>query len=133
MDKVDREDAAGLGGQELLPGRTGAAGCGIDPGGMQDLPYGGGGDRVAEFDEFALHAPVPPRRIVRGDADHELADRGCRGRSAGTAPAGVVPFAGDQAPVPGEQRRRGDRKTSRHRRRGIRRDSAASHSRSAGW
>ena len=107
--KVGRENAAGLRGQELLPGRARAAGCGVDPGVMQDLPHRGGGDPVAELDEFALHAPVPPRRIVRRDADHELADRGCRGRPSGTPPAGVVPFACDQSPVPGEQRRRGHR------------------------
>ena len=74
---------------------------------MQDLPYCGAGDRVAEFDEFALHATVPPRRIAGRDADHEFPDCGCCGRSSGSPPAGVVPFAGDQAPVPGEQRRRG--------------------------
>ena len=76
---------------------------------MQDLPHGGGGDRVAELDELAVHPPVPPGRVVRGDADDELADRGCCGRPAGTALAGVVPSAGDQSPVPGEQRRRGHR------------------------
>ncbi len=91
-----------------------------------------GRDRVAEFDEFALHAPVPPRRVVRRDADHELADRGCRGRPSGPPPVRVVPFAGDQSPVPGQQRAGVTAKTSPHRRRGIRRDSAASHSRSAG-
>jgi hypothetical protein len=74
---------------------------------LQDLPHCGAGDRVAEFDEFALHVTVPPRRIVGRDADHEFPDRGCGGRSSGSPPAGVVPFAGDQAPMPGEQRRRG--------------------------
>ena len=59
MDEVGRKDAAGLRGQELLPGRAAAAGCGIDPGGMQDLPHRGCCDRVAELDEFALHPPVP--------------------------------------------------------------------------
>jgi hypothetical protein len=34
---------------------------------------------VAELDELALHAPMAPRWVVRCDADHELADRGCRG------------------------------------------------------
>jgi hypothetical protein len=48
-----------LGRQELLPGRAGAPGRGIDPGVMQDLPYRGGGDLVAEPDKLALHAPVP--------------------------------------------------------------------------
>src|SRR5260221_2678747 len=33
---------------------------------------------------------MPGRRIVRGDADHELADRGCRGRSSGTPPVRIV-------------------------------------------
>src|SRR6266516_2083635 len=40
-------------------------GAGAGPGGMQDLPHRRAGDRVAELDEFALHTPVPPRRIVR--------------------------------------------------------------------
>ncbi len=39
VDEVGREDAAGLGGQELLPGRARAAGRGIDPGIVQDLPH----------------------------------------------------------------------------------------------
>ena len=64
---------------------------------------------MAELDELALHAPVPPGRVVRRDADHELADRGCRGRPPGTPPVRVIPFACDQAPMPGQQRRRGHR------------------------
>jgi hypothetical protein len=86
-----------LRGEELLSGRAGAAGCGADPGGMQDLPDRGGSDRVAGSDEFALHAPVPPGRIVRHDADHELADRGLGGRSPGTPPAGAGPICGRPA------------------------------------
>ncbi len=78
VDEVGCEDAAGLGGQELLQGRAGAAGREVDPGGVQDLPHGGGSDRVAEPDEFALHPPVAPGRVLRRHADHELADRGCR-------------------------------------------------------
>jgi hypothetical protein len=79
-------------GQELLPGRARAAGRRIDPGIMQDLPYRGGLDRVAELDEFALRAATPPRGIIGRHADHELADRGCSGRPSGTPPARVVPF-----------------------------------------
>ena len=67
------------------------------PGHPANLPHRGGRDGVSEPDEFALHAPVPPRRIVRRDADDKLADRGCRGRSSGTPPACVIPFSGDQA------------------------------------
>src|SRR6266516_4922555 len=109
MDEIGREDAAGLGGEELLPGRPRPAGRGVDPGVVKDLPYRGGRDRVAEPDEFALYAPVPPGRVVDSHADHELADRGCRGRPPRTPPARVIPVACDQPPVPGEQCRRGHR------------------------
>jgi hypothetical protein len=91
---------------QVGPGRRG---CGINPGVMQDLPHRRGRDRVAELDELALYPPVTPRRIVRGHADHELADRSRRGRSAGTPAARVVPLACDQAPVPGQQCRWGHR------------------------
>jgi hypothetical protein len=105
VDEVGGDDAAGLGGQELLPGWPRAAGRGIDPGVVQDLPDRGGRDRVAEPDQLALHPPVPPRGVLRRDADHELADRGRRGRPSRTAAAGVVPLARHQPTVPGEQRR----------------------------
>jgi hypothetical protein len=120
-------------GQELFPGRAAAAGRGIDPGVVQDLPDRGGCDRVAEPDKLALYPPVPPPRVVRRDADDELADRGCRGRPPGTPPAGVVPFAGDQAPVPGQQRRRGHRE---HLAAPVPRNQpgqCGKHNRSAGW
>ena len=54
VDEVDGDDAAGLRGQELLPGRARAAGRGIDPGVVQDLPDRGGGDLVAEPDQSRL-------------------------------------------------------------------------------
>jgi hypothetical protein len=78
----------------------------VDPGIVQDLPHRGTGDWVAEFDELTLHPPVPPGRIGGRDADHELPDRDSRGWPAGMPSAGVVPLAGDQPPVPGQQRRR---------------------------
>ena len=109
MDEIGRENAAGLHGQELLPRRTRTTRCGVDPGVMQDLPHRGGRDGVAELDEFALHPPVSPGRIVDGHADNELADRGCRGRPSGTPAGRVLPSACDQLSVPGEQRRRGYR------------------------
>src|SRR5712671_7660553 len=68
-------------------------GAGADPGVMQDLPHRGCCDRVAELDEFALHPPVSPARIVDGHADNELADRGCRARPPGTPTGRVVPCA----------------------------------------
>jgi hypothetical protein len=108
VDEVDRQDAAGLGSQELLPGRARAAGRGIDPGRVQNLPHRGSSDPVTEPDEFALRADAPCR-IVRGRADHELSDCGCRERLPGTPPVRVVPLACDQPAVSGEERRRGHR------------------------
>jgi hypothetical protein len=58
VEEVDGEDAAGLGCQELLPGRAAAARRRADPGIVQDLPDRRGRDRVAEPDKFALHPPV---------------------------------------------------------------------------
>ncbi len=63
MDEIGRENAVGLRGQELLPGRARPAGRRVDPGIVQDLPHRGAGDWVAELDELALHAPVPPGQI----------------------------------------------------------------------
>jgi hypothetical protein len=50
-----------------------------------------------------------PRWVLRCHTDHELSDRGCRGRPARTPAGGVVPFWCDKAPVPGEQRHWGRR------------------------
>jgi len=105
VDEVDCDDAAGLRGQELLPGRAGAAGRGIDPGVVQDLPDRRGRDRVAKPGQLALHPLVPPRGVLCGHADHELADRGRRGRPSGTPPARVVPLARDKPTVPGKESR----------------------------
>jgi hypothetical protein len=123
----------GLRGQELFPRRTRAAGRGIDPCVVQDLPYRGGSDLVAEPDELALHPPVSPRRIVLGHADYELADRSRRGRPSGPPTARVIPLACHQAPVPDQERRRGHREYLAPPPPGISQDSAASHSRSPGW
>jgi hypothetical protein len=38
MDEIGRQNAAGLGDEKLLPGRPGPARCGIDSGGVQNLP-----------------------------------------------------------------------------------------------
>ena len=62
------DDAASLGGEELLPCRAGPSRCGVDPGVVQDLPYRAGGDGVAKADQFAVHAAVPPQappQVVR--------------------------------------------------------------------
>lgn len=90
--------------------------------------HGGRSDLVADLDEFALHAPVSPGRIVRGHTDYELADRSRRGRSSGPPTAGVIPLACDKPPVPGPECRRGHRHHLAPPLPGDQRDSAASHS-----
>jgi hypothetical protein len=59
VEEVRRDDALGLGGEELAPGGAGPAGRGADAGGVEDLPYGAGGDRMAEASRFPLDAAVP--------------------------------------------------------------------------
>ena len=94
----------GRSGTASRPGRCGEA-RGRSPG-HADLPDRGRCGGVAEPDQLPLHPPVPPHGIIGRDANHQLADRSCRGRPPGTPAAGVVPLAYDQPPVPGEQRRR---------------------------
>ncbi len=72
LDEAGCKDATGLGGQELLSGRAGAAGRGVDPGVMQDLPHGGGSDRVAKLDGLALDAPVPVHAEVCPEREEGL-------------------------------------------------------------
>jgi hypothetical protein len=44
----------GLGAQELLPCRPAAARSGVDPGPVQDIPYGRSRDLVAETGQFTM-------------------------------------------------------------------------------
>src|ERR1035441_4446001 len=54
VDEIDRDNAAGLRGQELLPGRACTAGRRVDPGIMPDLPHRGAGAWGAELAELPL-------------------------------------------------------------------------------
>jgi hypothetical protein len=56
--EVHRQDGLGLRSEELSPGRTRPAWSRVEAGVVRDLPHGGGGDAVAEPDQFALHAPM---------------------------------------------------------------------------
>jgi hypothetical protein len=74
---VDGEEVAGdsgLGVQELRPGEFESFGCWVDAVGFEDLPDGGGGNAVAESDEFAVDASVAPRRVLGRQAENEAAD-----------------------------------------------------------
>jgi hypothetical protein len=53
-EEVTCHDGAGLGGEELGPGRAGPAGCGVDPRLVQDLPDRAGCEVLAEPEQFAV-------------------------------------------------------------------------------
>jgi hypothetical protein len=76
-------------------------------------------------------APVAPAGILGCHAEDNLLD--CRrGRwTSGWTACGVVPSPRDHLAVPRQDRGGGDRKTSAQRRRGTKRNKAASHTRSA--
>ena len=120
----------GRSGTPSRPGRCG--GVRGDPGVVQDLPHRGGGDLVAELNEFALYAPVPPVPDCRLPCGSRVCGSRLSWTAVRDAAASTVRLARDQPPMPGEQRRRHHRQHLPHRRRGISRDSAASHSRSPG-
>ena len=102
VGEVDREDRVGLRGQELSPGRAGPSRGGVDAGGLEDRPDGGGGDRVAEADQLALDASVAPGGILPGHPQHQGPDGLRDGRSAWLS-ARVGPAAGDELGVPAQQ------------------------------
>jgi len=54
VEQVAGEDRLGLYFEELRPGRSGPSRRGVDSGGVQDGPDGGGADPDAEADEFAV-------------------------------------------------------------------------------
>ena len=106
-EEVAGHDRVGLGGEELFPGRAGAAGCRVDAGLVQDLPDRAGGDGVAEADQFAVYAAVAPGGVLGCQAEDQGADRRVDGWSAAVG-MGVGQVAGDQLAVPAKQGSRGD-------------------------
>jgi hypothetical protein len=67
-NRVAGEDRLGLRSEELYPGRFGPPRRGVDVGGVQDSPDGGGAELVAEPGELAVDPPVPPHRVLGGQA-----------------------------------------------------------------
>ena len=101
----------GLRAEELRPGRSGSPGRGVDSGGVQDLPDGGGADLVAESGEFAVDAAVAPGGVLGGQAQDQGTDAGGDGGSAGPGVLGG-PAAGDELAVPAQDRRWGDQQAA---------------------
>jgi hypothetical protein len=65
------------------------------------------GESVAEADEFAVDAPVAPRRVLRCQPDNETPDLGCGGWPSGSS-GGLCPVAGDASSVTSRQGVGGD-------------------------
>src|SRR5262249_48621352 len=106
-EEVASHDAAGLNGQELLPGRAGPTGRRVDTGVAQNLPYGTGRDVIAEPNQFALHAAMPPGGGLGRQPQDQSADA-----RVDRWPAGPDmregPVASDQLAVPAKERGRSD-------------------------
>jgi hypothetical protein len=75
LEEVSGDDGAGLGAQERCPGVACSLGCRVDTGVLEDFPHGGGGDRDAQHEQFAVDSVVPPRAVLAGQAQHQPADR----------------------------------------------------------
>ena len=80
--KSHGQQGLGLRAQEVRPGGGGASGRGVDAGLVQDLPHRRRGDLHPEDEQFAVHAPVTPRRVLRGPGAAPGADRAHGARPA---------------------------------------------------
>mgnify|MGYP000993723073 CR=1 FL=1 len=104
--EVGDDHGSGLGADELRPGGPGPVGGGVDAGVAEDLPHARGGDLVAQAGQFAVDAPVAPRRVLAGHGDGESADLRMHRRPPPSRGVGLGPAAGDEAAVPADHRRR---------------------------
>jgi hypothetical protein len=102
MQEVTREDARGLGGQELPPRRRRPPWRRAEPGGGQDPVNRPFAHPVLQAQQLALDPPVPPTRVLPRQLLHQRAHL-VRDRRA-SLQVRVGPFPLDQAPVPGQQR-----------------------------
>ena len=107
VEQVAGQDGVRLGVQELAPRWSGSPRCGVDPGGVQDRPDGGGADLVAEAGEFAVDASISPGGVLGGQAHDQGTQAGGDGWSTGPDGLGG-PAAGDQLAVPAQDGGRGD-------------------------
>jgi len=109
VEEVTGQQSAGLGTQELAPTGVGTPRRRANPSCGQDTADRAGPDPVPQSDQFTLDTVVPPARIRRSQPQDQLpnlhADRWAPG------PVRIRPVPGDQAAVPGQQRRGGDQPT----------------------
>jgi hypothetical protein len=65
LEEIAGEQGAGLEAEEAGPSGGVAFGCWVDPGVVEDLPYGGGGSLNPGDKEFAVDAAIAPARFSR--------------------------------------------------------------------
>src|SRR6266496_3357482 len=104
-EEVDREHAVCLLAQKRSPRKAGTLTCRTDTGLAEDLSDSRRRHFQAEPVDLTGDPLVTPARVLASEAEDELTDLPADRRSAG--PTGVRPPAGNEAPVPAKQRRRG--------------------------
>jgi hypothetical protein len=105
-EEVGGQQPSGLSPQERLPTGVCSPWCWSESGSGQDSADRSGAQAVAEPGEFAVEAAVAPGRVLVCQAQDQVAELIADWWAARLA--GVGPFSGDQAAVPGQQRSRGD-------------------------
>ena len=83
-------------------------GAGLMPARFEDQPHGAGRKLVAEAGEFALDPPISPGRVLRGQAQHQLAQLESRGPTPSAAASRLGPASPHQVPMPPQHRCRGN-------------------------
>jgi hypothetical protein len=92
--------------QQRAPVRVDLARRGTNPAGGEDAADRASPDPMAETDEFALDAAMPPARVLAGQPQHQIPDVAVDSGPAG--PVRIRPPPLDRPPVPGQQRGRRD-------------------------
>ena len=82
-------------------GQLSEARAGAGSGVLEDLPDRGRSDPHAQHQQLAVDAPVPPRAVLAGQAEHQRADRPDRGWPPGAlGPRDASVTSRDQVAVP---------------------------------
>jgi hypothetical protein len=81
-EEVHRQDAVGLGPQELPPRERRPDRCRVDTAALQDGPDGAGPKLVPEPAQLTVDAAVAPGRVLPGQPQHQIADLQRHARTA---------------------------------------------------
>ena len=107
MQEIAGQDAFGLRGEELGPGRSRPSRRRAHTSSGQDRPDRAGSESVAQAGQLALNAPTTPGRVVPGQPQHQLAHLS-RDRWTTRTPPRIGPPPRDQVAMPAQQGGRGD-------------------------